>query len=154
MMTDAKKIEPLSITLELDHLANLADDRWREYENKSQAEWKLSYSVWATLLAAIGTLLTKNHYVLACSFVLVLIAIVFVALAFIVHWWFLDWVHEKLGSLRNEMSVILNKRRKLLNIQNFNQIDTKSGREALHVQLSITVLLGALLVGAAFLAPT
>jgi len=31
--------------VELEHLAKLADDRWREYDSKSQAEWKLSYGV-------------------------------------------------------------------------------------------------------------
>jgi len=34
--------------VELEHLAKLADDRWREYDSKSQAEWKLSYGVWDT----------------------------------------------------------------------------------------------------------
>lgn len=153
-MTEEKKEEPLDIPVQLDHLAKLADDRWREYASKSQAEWKLSYSVWATLLAATGGLLTKNEGVLVCRSALVLVAIIFAVLAFFVHWWFLDWVHKKLGSLRKEMNLILNERRKLLNVQGADQPDAESGRESLRVQLFITALLGALLVGAAYMVPT
>src|SRR5439155_25042567 len=103
-MTEDKKEEPLTTPVHLDHLAKLADDRWREYQSKSQAEWKLSYSVWATLLAATGGLLTKTEGLLVCRSTLLLIVIVFAVLALIVHWWFLDWVHDKLGTLRKEMN--------------------------------------------------
>jgi hypothetical protein len=132
----------------------MADDRWREYESKSQAEWKLSYSVWATLLAATGGLLTKTEGLLVCRSTLLLIVIVFAVLALIVHWWFLDWVHKKLGSLRKEMNQILQKRQTLLGVEGIGQVDPDSGRESLRVQLSITVLLGALLIGAAYGVPT
>jgi hypothetical protein len=153
-MTEDEREETLSNADQLDHLAKLADDRWREYESKSQAEWKLSYSVWATLLAAMGALLTRSEGVLVCRSTFMLIVITFGVFAFIVHWWFLNWVHKKLGSLRNEMNQILDRRRKLLNVDGSAQADAESGRESLRVQLCITVLLGALLIGVAYVLPT
>ena len=153
MSEDKNKESPID-SPRLDHLAKLADDRWREYQSKSQAEWKLSYSVWATLLAATAGLLTKTQSIPVSQSTLLLIVIVFAVLAFAVHWWFLDWLHGKLGSLRKEMNRILEKRRELLNLECIDQADAESGRESLRVQLSITVLLGALLVGAAYVVPT
>ena len=63
-------------------------------------------------------------------------------------------IDRKLGFLRKEMNRILEKRRELLNLECIDQADAESGRESLRVQLSITVLLGALLVGAAYVVPT
>ena len=153
MIAEEDKKESLAPSVQLEHLAKLADDRWREYESKSQAEWKLSYSVWATLLAATGVLLTKNEGIVLCRWTLLLVVIVFAALAFIVHKRFLDWVHKKLASLRDEMNKILEKRRKLLGVEAVAKTDDKSGRESLRVQLWITALLAALLIGAAYVVP-
>lgn len=153
-MTEEKKEESPIDSVQLEHLAKLADDRWREYENKSRAEWKLSYSVWATLLAATATLLTKTQSILVCRSTLLVVVIAFAVVALATHWWFLEWVHGKLGSLRKEMNQIVKKRRKLLKLEGIDQPDTESGRESLRVQLFISVLLGALLVGAAYVVPT
>jgi hypothetical protein len=152
-MAEQEKKESLPPPVQLEHLAKLADDRWREYESKSQAEWKLSYSVWATLLAATGVLLTKNEGIVLCRSTLLVVVVVFAALAFIVHKKFLDWVHKKLASLREEMTKILEERRKLLGLEALAKTDEKSGRESLRVQLWITALLSALLIGAAYVVP-
>jgi hypothetical protein len=153
-MAEDKNQDRLDPSVELDQLARLADDRWREYENKSQAEWKLSYSVWATLLAATGALLTKNQGILVCRSTLLLGAIAFAVLAFIVHRWFLGWVHKRLASLRQEMTTVLERRRKLLGVEDGAKTGAGSGRTSLRVQLSITVLLSALLIGVAYVVPT
>lgn len=152
-MAEEDKKECLPPSVQLEHLAKLADDRWREYENKSQAEWKLSYSVWAALLAATGVLLTKTEGLVVCRSTLLLAVLVFAVLAFIVHKKFLDWVHKKLGALRKEMNTILDKRRELLGVVAVANTDDKSGRESLRVQLWITALLGALLIGVAYVVP-
>ncbi|MEW6688310.1 MAG: hypothetical protein AB1452_04365 [Pseudomonadota bacterium] len=153
-MTEEKKKESPIDSAQLEHLAKLADDRWREYENKSRAEWKLSYSVWATLLAATAALLTKTQDILECRSTLLAAAIAFAVAAFAIHWWFLDWVHGKLGCLRKEMNKIVEKRRALLKLEGIAQADAESGRQSMRVQLFITVLLGALLVGVAYVVPT
>jgi hypothetical protein len=136
---------------ELEHLAKLADDRWREYDSKSQAEWKLSYGIWAALLAATGALLSRpTTNPLSCSW-LVPAAFVFVAAAFIVHGLFLNWIQQKLRALRLEMISILKRRRGLLNLSVEESEEDKSGRISMYIQLSITALLGVLLIGTAYL---
>jgi hypothetical protein len=65
-MNDAEKKDQLSTSTQLDHLSKFSDDRWREYENKSNAEWKLSYAVWGAILAAVGVLLTESSSITVC----------------------------------------------------------------------------------------
>lgn len=149
-MSEINKDE-LPRSAELEHLAKLADDRWREYDSKSQAEWKLSYGIWAALLAATGALLSRSTTnPLSCSWLLPA-AFVFVAAAFIIHCLFLNWIQQKLRALRLEMISILKRRRELLNLPSNESEGDKSGRISMFVQLSLTVLLSALLVGTAYL---
>lgn len=148
-MAVVDKSKALSIDLEIENLAKLADDRWREYNNKSEAEWKLSYSIWATLAAASGGLLTKSEGILVSRSVLMCLAFLFAVFSLIVHGWFLNWVHERLQLLRIEMDLILARRKELLIIPEGERPEI--GRQALYVQLSITILLSVLLVGAAYL---
>ena len=148
-MNETDKDE-LPRSTELEHLGKLADDRWREYDSKSQAEWKLSYGIWAALLAATGALLSRpfpNSF--SCSWLLPA-ASSFVAGAFIVHCLFLVWIQRKLRALRLEMNPILKRRRKLLNLSSNEPEGDKSGWISMFVQLSITALLGALLLGTAY----
>jgi hypothetical protein len=84
-VTDVEKKELPNVPDGLEHLARLADDRWREYESKSQAEWKLSYSVWATLLAATASILTQSENIPVSRPVMVFAVISFAVLAFFVH---------------------------------------------------------------------
>jgi hypothetical protein len=144
--------DELTKSAELEHLAKLADDRWREYDSKSQAEWKLSYGIWAALLAATGALLSRSTPNPLSSSWLLPAALVFVAAAFIVHWLFLRWIQQRLRALRLEMIPILKRRRELLSLPSIESEGDKSGRLSMFVQLSITTLLGALLLATACLA--
>jgi hypothetical protein len=75
----------------------------------------------------------------------------FALAALLVHAGFLSWLHGKLRSLRIEMNDILIVRRKLLNISRNGADAAPSGRVSMFIQLWITLLLGVLLVVAAYL---
>lgn len=143
-MTDGEKV---------DHLAKLADDRWREYDHKSQAEWKLSYAVWAAMLAAGGALVTQHQAIDAGRGMLVGAAIFFSGAALIIHVSFLRFIHSRLGLFRKHISVILEERQKLLGISLPAKLDDDgsvfSGKESFDIQWTITLLLGIFLVAAA-----
>lgn len=141
---------------DLEHLAKLADDRWREYDHKSQAEWKLSYSIWGAQLAAGGALLTADIFIERAN--LALLLVVFVALALLIHFLFLLWIQRRLREIRDQMRPILERRQELLRLPIDAKADQSSltkrlfgiRREAMYVQCAITVLLGSLLVGIAY----
>lgn len=142
---------PAPQLIELEHLAKLADDRWREYDSKSQAEWKLSYAVWATLLAATASVITggdDGFSIPSGSLVWIIGGFAFMAL--IAHWVFLGFIDCRLHSLREEMREILRRRRRHLDL-NFSDDDEKvSGRISLRIQVFITFLLAGLLIGTAY----
>lgn len=144
----------------LDQLAKLADDRWREYENKSNAEWKLSFAIWGAMLAAAGTLLSSSSTIASCQLTKaqgVASAIVFSFVALFLHHEFLEWVHTRLRARRKEMTTIVRARAEILLpalLELLPKVDPEkedtSGSIARWIQFWITVLLGILLTAIAY----
>jgi len=146
----------------LKHLAKLADDRWREYEHKTQAEWRFSFGIWAVLLGATATLLNlPDSSDSLRPTLLVPLSLVLAGLALVGHWALLWWINARLAILRKEMKDILNRRRALLDLPteppgNDAGTDDKKyedtyGRSSIFMQLFISVLAAALVIATAIL---
>lgn len=131
----------------LDHLARLADDRWREYDHKSQAEWKLCYALWAALLATASVLLSNLASIKLSAWGLVIAVAIFGLLMFALHAGMNVWLHERLGDLRDQLNAIFRRRAELLQLP-FDPPEPKSW-DTLGFQALVTLLLVALLIAVA-----
>jgi hypothetical protein len=137
--------------VQLEQLAKLADDRWREYRHQSQAEWRLSFGIWTVLLAATLTLLNLPDSADSLTPVLLIrISFAFAGLSVAGHWLFLWRMHTKLAILRNEMNTILNRRRDLLDFRNDEKTGQDTpGRSSMYMQFFISLLAAALFLATA-----
>ena len=142
---------PLPPIDQLDQLAKLADDRWREYRHLSQAEWRLSVGVWTVLLAATVTLLNIPDIADSLAPVLLIrLSFAFAGLSLAGHWLFLWRMHTKLAILRNEMETILNRRRDLLDFRTDDKTSQDTpGRTSMYMQFFISLLAAALFLATA-----
>jgi len=85
-----------------DALESLRDHAWREFKHKSRAEWRLSFGIWAALLASMSVLIASNKPLVGnlmedwlCELKLLAVAIP------IGHIYFLHWIQIKLGEARD-----------------------------------------------------
>jgi hypothetical protein len=78
---------------------------WQEYEDKSKVEWRFSYSLWATLLAASGVVVANNATVgnLGVSGG---VAFGIAAVATFLEAIMLCWIHKRLCQTRQKLQVI------------------------------------------------
>jgi len=124
-----------------DAFSSVRDHAWREFEDKSKAEWRLSFGIWAALLALGGTLLTKNSkyinmYVLSIS----------LALIVLLHGWFLYWIQCKLDNARIILHETQMAMRKILGLTTHSYKRKIFKQPALYVEIIITLIIAVLLV--------
>ncbi len=77
-----------------DALQILADHHWRDWDHKTRHEWRLSFGIWGSLLAAMAALLKSNVRIplgLALIIGLVIIG---------AHTIFLLWIRKRLVQIR------------------------------------------------------
>jgi ABC-type branched-subunit amino acid transport system permease subunit len=124
-----------------DALQMLSEQYWRDWDHKSQAEWRLSFGVWVALLAAAAAV-GKSEINLGWG--LVLAVGVFVT---VLHFVFLQWIQTVLTENREVM------RRSQKAMADLAGVDLtiKPRRswfkqESLWTQLGITVLLVLVMV--------
>jgi hypothetical protein len=143
--------DPLPPIAQLEQLAKLADDRWREYAHLSQAEWRLSVGVWTVLLGATVTLLNIPDIADSLAPVLLIrLSFAFAGLSVAGHWLFLWRMHAKLAILRNEMEGILGRRRDLLDFRTGDKPSQDTpGRTSMYMQFFISLLAAALFLATA-----
>ena len=128
-------------------LRELSDDRWREFDHKTRIEWRLSFAVWITLLAATGGVL-KGQFPAIANTICIPISCGIAVIVVVFHFMFLRWVQRRLQDIREDMWEIYKER------WNVVLAPPKLGpllrerrrRSTTLVQLGITSLLGLLLV--------
>ena len=135
--------DSLAVKDRIEQLGKLADDRWREYTDKTTAEWRVSFGIWLPLTAAIGGLITLPH---APSLPRSMITIIEFSAAAIglAHLGFLLWIQSKLKPLRQDMRAIYDERKRLLGVP--SATDEPRWPLSPLFQLVMTVCLLALLV--------
>jgi hypothetical protein len=81
---------------QFDALHALSEQAWRDWDHKTRHEWRLSFGLWAVLLAASAALLQTTF---RPGLIVVLLA---GAAVFLVHVVFLAWIHSGLRRYRKE----------------------------------------------------
>lgn len=123
---------------------SIRDHAWREFEDKSRAEWRLSFGIWAALLASASALIASGHSTIEslmknvppCWFVIPALVIV------IGHFAFLWWIQSKLQGARNYLSEADTEMRKLLGSSEPKQKKRRVRNQfPLYIEIFITILL-------------
>jgi hypothetical protein len=94
-----------------DALHALSEQWWRDWDHKSQGEWRLSFGIWAALLASAAAV-TKSLVPIP-----LVLAIVAGATVVTVHVMFLMWIHGTLRENRAHMRVCQKEMAKLAGLE-------------------------------------
>ena len=79
-----------------DALHALAEQAWRDWDHKSRHEWRLSFAIWAALLAASAARLQTSIEIPAWAVVLA------GGFVFLFHALFLRWIQKTLDAFSRE----------------------------------------------------
>lgn len=122
---------------------SIREHAWREFEDKSRAEWRLSFGIWAAVLASASALIA-NENLLGNYLMKQWPSWVFVVALGIVlgHFAFLYWIQTRLGEVRGileqaqaEMRTLLGARAPTLKKRsNWKQLP-------MYIEVFITILL-------------
>ena len=124
-----------------DAFASVRDHAWREFEDKSRTEWRLSFGIWAALLALGGTLLTKNP-----KYINISVLSISLTLVVLLHGWFLFWIQCKLDVARKILHETQMEMRKILGLSTHIYKRKIFKQPALYIEIIITLIIAVLLV--------
>lgn len=144
-MTDSEKRR-------FDALTALRDHAWREFENKSQAEWRLGFGLWAAILGGAGVIVTTPT--LAASATLTYMVALYLLALCTIHIKFMRWVQGKLGDCRDRIYEAQGEMRRMLSLPPAPEVGASRGNRWRHpslvVQVAISVLAAAVLIFALY----
>ena len=123
---------------------SIRDHAWREFEDKSRAEWRLSFGIWAALLASTGALIASGHSTAANLIKNVSLCwFAFFALVIVLgHVGFLYWIQRKLQKAREFLFHAHVVMRYLLDGTVVESEDRKIWKQVpMYVESGITILL-------------
>lgn len=127
---------------------SLRDHAWREFEDKSRAEWRLSFGIWAAVLASASALIASGkpsvgnlvNQLPSCTFIFFSFFIV------LGHIGFLYWIQTKLQDTRKILTEAQDEMRKLLSASKQDSEERSICKQVpMYVEASITSLLLAVL---------
>lgn len=133
---------------QFDALAAFRDHAWKEFQDKSGAEWRLSLAVWAAILSAAGAVLSRDGFKPPTGAVPVS-GLVLLSVGGL-HLWFLHWVQRKLGEARRFLSESQARMRELAGLP-ATPVSPRGSpwkQPTLYVQLAITVVVGCVFIAA------
>jgi hypothetical protein len=133
---------------QFDALAALCDHAWKEFEEKSRVEWRLSFAVWAAILSAAAVVVSTDAFE-PPTWAVLISGLVLTAIGGL-HLWFLHWVQRKLGEARTSLSESQAKLCELVGLPTTPRSPRGSPwrQPTLYVQLALTVLVGCVLIAA------
>lgn len=130
---------------QFDAWESMRDHAWREFEEKSGAEWRLSFGIWAALLASAGALIAAGTATVAIIRQQVTpCVIVLTVLVVVIHATFLYWVHKKLQSARCYLFEAQEEMRKLLKTPSKQHKRSIWQQVPIYVEFVITILLAGI----------
>jgi hypothetical protein len=115
-------------------LYNLSEQAWRDWDHKTRHEWKLSFGIWAALLAAAAGF-DKIRVNIPLSIVVTIGLIIFG-----IHLIFLSWIQIRLKDYRAEMNVLAEQMRRLAGTSQIVPKHSRLGVFSPIIQLAITIL--------------
>ena len=124
---------------------SIRDHAWREFQDKARAEWRLSFGIWAALLAAAGALIGTGRT--GSGVVPPVIAWIIVGGVVVAHASFLWWVQIKLQSARAYLSEAQEQMRSLLSVSGGKDSRRRIWKQVpMYVELGISILLAGVLI--------
>jgi hypothetical protein len=85
----------------VDAVVSIRDHAWKEFEHKSAAEWRLSFAIWTSFLAAAGALIASERFAPTPDWRIALVPVALIATG--AHAAFLFWVQTRLAKSRTEL---------------------------------------------------
>jgi hypothetical protein len=139
---------------EYDAWTCLRDHAWREFEEKTRTEWRLSFGIWAAILSSAGAILSADQ--LKGSTVFEILAWLAVIIVVYIHARFLVWIQASLRKSRGILREADTKMRALL-----HKAPTTLGprratcrQPSVQVQMLITLLVSITLLLVVYALPT
>ena len=131
---------------EFDAFTCLRDHAWREFEEKTRTEWRLSFGIWAAILSSAGAILSSDQ--LKGSLGLMISACVAVIIVVVLHTTFLWWIQKCLKKSREILSDADTRMRALLHQDpvTFEKREDAWKQSSLQVQMLITLLVSITLL--------
>lgn len=125
-----------------DAWAAIKKHEWHEFENKVRAEWRLSFGIWAAILASTGALIGAELRIQPTIFEYVaLLVLIFVI---VLHTIFLRWIQQRLKETRDNLSEAHSKMRQCLDPTYEQKKFTRTSwwkQPSVIVQFMITIIL-------------
>ena len=139
-----------------DSLSNLEEQQWREIENKIKLEWRLSFAIWGSLLAASAAIIGgKLHFRNLPIEQIMLSVLVIIFLVVILHVLFLYWIQRSLQRRRKSLWVLRKAMEELIPISiQKGEYNRKIPKQvSIYVQVLISVLLSIIFLYVMSLTP-
>jgi len=139
-----------------DSLSALEKQQWREIENKIKLEWRLSFAIWGSLLAASAAIIGgKLHFRNLPMEQIMLSSLAIVFFVVTLHVLFLYWIQQSLQIRRESLWVLRKAMGELIPISiqrgKYNRKIYK--QVSVYVQILISVLLSIIFLYAVSLTP-
>ncbi len=118
----------------------MRDHAWREFEEKTRTEWRLSFGIWAALLTSSGAILSADK--LLESTTIKVSAWIMVIIVMVIHTRFLYWIQDSLRTTREYHQEAEAEMRRILDLDPIDLGHRKSAwkQSSVQIQILITVL--------------
>jgi hypothetical protein len=112
----------------------LSEQAWRDWDHKTKHEWKLSFGIWAALLASAAGF-DKVRVEVPIGIIIAIGLVIFT-----IHLIFLWWVQIRLKDYRSEMGVLTTQMRVLAETAQVVPRHSRLGIFSPIIQVAITIL--------------
>jgi hypothetical protein len=118
---------------------SLRDHAWREFEEKTRVEWRLSFGIWTALLASAGALISADGQTIGG--LIEQVALWVIGVVVLTHAAFLYWIQKRLRSARDDLYKAQVQMRELLNAPTEPPPRSIWKQVPMYVEFGITILL-------------
>jgi hypothetical protein len=127
----------ISDTERFEALKALEEQSWKEFQEKSKLELKMTLTIWLSLLLSLFKIEIPQDY-----------AILFITLLCIlgfIHYLFLDWIYDRLKFSRE---YLINIRKQMFSIVDFTppKSNLKKDKKYIYLQFGVSVVLISILI--------
>lgn len=122
-----------------DSLKELENENWEEFQEKTRFEWRLSYAIWTSIVAAIGSIIAGKATSIVPK-VHILIALAICILPFAIHGIYLHWIQTCLRKTRTYIYKARKEMWKLVGDNEYEPPGEKSGTDSVHFGFSWELL--------------
>ena len=93
-----------------DGLYQLAEQAWRDWDHKTKYQWRLSFSIWGTQLAATSAVISEKVPISSVYGFILIVAVI------LIHVFFMSWIEVRIRYFRSQMYTYVGEMEKMVNI--------------------------------------